>query len=485
MSQSQPNSFGNAVFMSFLGRYLSMILQLGSTVILARLIAPEDYGLFSIAIIFMATASIIKEFGVNNYLIKEKNLTPEIISSAYGILISFAFVTAFVLFISASYIADFYQQSELVNILHLLCLNVMLSPFGTIIACLLKRDLNFKPDVITGVGGQIIGITSMILMAFNDFGVYALVYGSLIQTLCQTIIIQFFRPPNMPLLPSFKKSKEILKYSKFAGIYGLTNHFGNSVVELFSGKFYSIEMTGQINRASSTSALFSKLFNEALNPVIMPHISKLNRTGGEVVSNVRFLTKLNLSLAWPFFLILGFCAEPVVLFLFGEQWLISAYFLQIFCVAKAIGSSVQLLDPVMMGLGMAKFLMNTVLVSNVLRIIICILMIPYGIMAMVVGTSMVDPIIRIIMFTYALRTSKVFSLREYIGWLKEPAILTIACSLPLLLPKLIIGQTWWQHFELSIPVSLLSAVIWIIVMIKQKNAELIITMISQRLKKVK
>jgi teichuronic acid exporter len=477
------NSFGKAVFFSFAGRYLSMILQLGSTVVLARLIAPQDYGLFSIAFIFMATATIIKEFGVNNYLVKEKTLTPDIISSAFGILLLLSTITATILFLSAYYIAGFYNNAELVPILQLLSLNVLLSPFGTIVGSLLKREMNFKPNVIAGISGQTLSVICMIIMALNDFGVYALVYGSLIQTVSQTLIIQFFRPANMPRLPSLKHSREIFSYAKFAGIYGLAGHFGNYAIELLSGKYFTLELTGQFSRAMTTATLFNKLFSDALNPVIMPHISQVNRSGGDVAQHIGFLTKLTLSLAWPFFMVLGFFAEPIILILFGEQWLISAYFLQMLCVARILFSIVQLLEPIMMGMGMAKQLMQITLITNITKILLCIITLPYGIMAMVASTALLMPLLRIALFMFLIRSTNIISLRSYIGWLKEPGILLIACCIPILSLNIFYGATWWQNYYLSVPAALMSGVIWATVLFKQKNAQPIIDLVVKKLKR--
>jgi teichuronic acid exporter len=477
------NSFGKAVFFSFAGRYLSMILQLGSTVVLARLIAPQDYGLFSIAFIFMATASIIKEFGVNNYLVKEKTLTQGIIRSAFGILLLLSTITATTLFLSAYFIADFYNNAELVPILQLLSLNVLLSPFGTIVGSLLKRDMNFKPDVITGLSGQTIGLVCMIIMALNDFGVYTLVYGSLIQTVSQILIIQLFRPANMPRWPSLKHCREIFSYSKFAGVYGLTGHFGTYAIELLSGKYFTLELTGQVSRAMATATLFNKFFIEALNPVIMPYVSKVNRTGGEVAKYIEFLTKLNLSLAWPFFIILGLCAQPIILLLFGEQWLISAYFLQILCIGRIIYSSIQLLEPVMMGLGMAKQLMQISLITNIFRVVICLVSLPYGLMAMVTNSALLTSILVLGLYSVLIRSTEIISLRDYLSWLKEPAILLIACSIPMLTLNLIYGSIWWQHYYLSIPALGLTGIIWIVLILKQKNAEPIVALIKQKLQR--
>lgn len=475
-------SLSSALFYSFFGKYLSIALQLGGSVVLARIIPPEDFGLFAIALIFVGTAAIIKEFGVNNYLVKEKTLTTEIIRSAYGTSLVIASFVALCLFFLSYPIAHFYQQDELITILQLLSLNILLSPFGSIVDCLLRREMHFKPALIAGVVSQLISVASMIILAMQGFGVYALVWGSLIQTISTALLFQFFRPAHMPLLPSLKKSREILSYSKFVGISGIVGYFGNQFTVLLSGKYFSLETTGLLTRAGSTASLFSKLFSQAFNPVLMPYISLLNRRGDDFIAKLQFLIKMTLSLSWPFYVILGICSEPVILVLFGENWLTSAFFLKIICVSLVLTSAVQLLDPVMMGLGMAKALMKIVLILSITRAIICIFMVQYGLMAMMLVTSVTMPVLRFTLFMFVMKRKKVFTPKEFLRWLKEPAILLIACSSPLVAVNLYFGQDWWQHYTSAALAMAFSVIIWVTIMFKQGNAKPIFDLVTKMIK---
>ena len=476
-------SFGSALFHSFAGKYVTITLQLISSIVLARIIAPEEYGLFAVALIFAGFAAIIKEFGVNNYLVKQKTLSPEIISSAYGTSLVIASVVATSLVLLAYPISHFYQEPELVPILHLLSLNILLSPFGSIIDCLLKRQLLFKPALIANITSQFLSVVGMIILAMNDFGVYALVYGSLIQTISQALMFQFFRPANMPLLPSLKKSREILSYSKFVGISGVVSYFSNQFNVLLSGRFFTLEVTGLLDRASSTASLFSKLFSEALNPVIMPYMSMLNRKGGNFIAKLEFLTKLTLSLSWPFYIILGLCAEPVIFVLFGDQWSTSAYFLKIMCVGLTVSSSVQLIEPFMLGLGMAKSLMKIILTLSIVRIAISLCTMQYGLMVMIVANTLTLPILRFTLFLIVMNKAEVFNYKEFLQWLKDPAILLIACSFPLVLLNLYFGENWWRQYTFAAIGLGCTIVLWLLVIIKQGNAAPIYDLIKSKLKK--
>ncbi|MDP5032264.1 oligosaccharide flippase family protein, partial [Paraglaciecola sp.] len=325
-------TFKKALMFSFGEKYLRIVLQLISVTILARLITPEEYGLYTIAVIFVGIASIIKEFGINNYLIKEQDLTVDKIRSAYGVLVLIATITAVVLFLSSSLIADFYQQQELSPILKLLAFNILIAPYGSIIQTLQRKELNFQPSFVTGLISQLISVIAMILLALYDFGVYALVLGAIIQTISQALLIQLYRPANLPLLPHLKLWKEITSYSSFVSINALAGHIGHNAAELITGKFLTIADVGILNRASNTAGLFNNLFTQALGPVVTPFFAKLKADKGDIAQSFKTLLQIQLSIAWPFYLVLGIFSEIIIRILFGEQWLAAAPLLALYCI---------------------------------------------------------------------------------------------------------------------------------------------------------
>jgi teichuronic acid exporter len=103
------SSFNKAIAYSFMGKYLGILMQFGSMIILTRILSPEDYGIYTIAIIFVFIANILRDFGVNNYLIKEETLTNEKLRSAFSLMIIISTLVGAALFFSAPFIADFYN----------------------------------------------------------------------------------------------------------------------------------------------------------------------------------------------------------------------------------------------------------------------------------------------------------------------------------------------------------------------------------------
>ena len=182
-----------------------------------------------------------------------------------------------ILYLSASTVASFYNEPKLKLIIQLLSINILLSPFGSIVTALLNRNLEFRPTFIASVISQLIGYASMIFLAVKGYGEITLAVGCIISTLATIAVIQFYRPPETPLLPGFGKVKEVLHYSKFVVAASFIGEIGHYYAELAVGKFHSMESVGLLSRALGMADLFNRLFSKALYNVLTPYISKGNR----------------------------------------------------------------------------------------------------------------------------------------------------------------------------------------------------------------
>ena len=249
------------------------------------------------------------------------------------------------MFFSSEFISDFYNEPNLTLLIKLLCLNILISPIGSIINILLERDLNFKPLVLVDLYSQIISITLMVFLAYNGNGVFALVFGAITQTFSQALLIQFYRPEKIPFALGLKKIKDILGYSKDVVFAALNAKIGFYAVELVAGKVFNIGLLGQLTRANSTASLFDKFINEALYPVVIPYMAQKNRNKENIISEIKNLTIAHLSIAWPFFIALAFLSDPVINILFGDQWGEASRFLALYCVYRIIHSPIQNLIP--------------------------------------------------------------------------------------------------------------------------------------------
>ena len=129
---------------SFAERYMSIVLSLASFVILARLLTPEDIGIYSVAIALLSIAHIIRDFGIGAYLVQEKELTHERIQSAFTITLITAISLFFIIQAIAVPVSKFYNDNRMVGILRLISITFLIIPFNATTISILTREMNFS-----------------------------------------------------------------------------------------------------------------------------------------------------------------------------------------------------------------------------------------------------------------------------------------------------------------------------------------------------
>ncbi len=461
-----------AFLLSFATKYGSLIVQLVSTYILARILSPEEYGLFAICLIFVMLAELLREFGVGNYLIKEKTLNRDKISSAYGLLLVTAAIFSIAFYSSSFVISDFYQDYRLQPMLQLLTLNIVLAPFGSIIEAFHRRNLNFLPSLSSNLIGQFIGSILIIHLALNGWGEFSLVWGSICTTAVRILVLQFFRTKEIPVFPSLGYVPRIFKHSKFVVGTALVGLLGQNIIELVTGKFYSVEAVGLLNRAASTSLLFNRFVLAAINPVITPYVSKMHRDKEDITGPFLLITNIQVNLAWPFFIALGILSDSVIYVLFGSQWLDASIYLTIYCITRIAYSSVQHVKPVLLGLGVARVLMYSELSLNVIAIMSVLLSIDTGVLGMLLISSFVSMISRFSAYIYLMRKHLSVPLQLYFRELSGPIFCAALTVLPIIIYR-ISDFYCHQNILALVSVCFVSLLVWLLAMFRQPSGKLI------------
>ncbi|KHT60315.1 hypothetical protein RJ44_04555 [Alteromonas macleodii] len=474
MSKKKFNAFAN----SFVSKYLNIIVQLISMMVLARLLTPEDYGLYSITFIFTLFASLLKEFGVAGYIIKEEVITKEKLASCFSLMLMAGTLSAVTLYFFATPIAEFYEREKLIPMLQLLALNVGLSPFGTIVDSVLRRKMEFFPLTLCSLASSILSSAVMIYLAFSGYGAMSLVYGALAQTISYIVLIQAFRPSIVPRTPSLKYFGDVFHYSKYSGTSNIFGQLGNYSSELIVGKLYTMEILGFLSKANSVVTMFNKLFFDAMAQVISPLIASTKRSNNrEVIRSIKTITNVQLNFAWPFFMLLGLLSDPVIYILLGEQWLEITDLLIILCISRLGYSIFQHINPILMGLGLAKSVMRIEVTSNISRIAVLLSTAQFGVEVMLISVACVNTLLRFSMYIPLIRNELQLPFSTYFSWLIKPFICALLSVSPVVAVR-VFTQEWQSNIVLYVTAIFLSAIIWLI-LLRWQPASIVVRSIVQ------
>ena len=422
-------SFRSALKFSYLGGYAVIVFQLLTSMVVARLLEPSDFGLYSVAMVFAVIAELIRNFGVSNYIIKEKELTTQKLECALFLLIVTSSFVAGLQFFMAVPIGNFYNEERLTAVLQLLSLNLVLIPFGAITKSRLRRELRMKELSIIDVTSNLVGSLVTLSLAYMGWGVFSLPLGLIAVSLTSVLITFFFRYDDNPKRLRVRGSKDIFSFSSIVGLTGIVNHIGNSSQDWLLGRFLGMDVVGLYSRGTSTVTLFDRVVSNPVNQLIAPIFAIKSNAGDELTSLFTKITCIQAAIAWPSLTILAYFSEPVIVLLYGEQWGVVADLLVWMCCAKCIMTITQYTNEILMGIGKASNVFWANLLLTFVKIIVLSFCLDLELVYIVMFSALSVQLTRLILYLFILKRVidlNIFDLSKALGKVAVVSLVSIS-----------------------------------------------------------
>lgn len=347
------NNIRSKIAWSFASRYLVISLNFISVVVLARILTPEEIGIFSIAVALLAIGQVIRDFGISDYIILEKELTKTKLASAFTISLSICYALVVLFYFLKGPISSYYGRPELEGVISLLLVNFMLIPFGTLTLSVLKREMQFKKLLLVEVSSTIVNCTVSIGLAYLGFSYMSLGWAAIAGTATTIAMLMLFRPSIIPWLPGIRAVPAVISFGwKMSWSY-VANHLARSAPEIIVGKAIDAQAVALLGKGLTTTNMFTDLVFRALLQVIQPLFAKIEHNEGDLKEVFFYSTVALTAVAWPFFSFFILMSDEVVLFLFGSQWTESAPLLELASIAAILFFSITLTERVLVTQGKA------------------------------------------------------------------------------------------------------------------------------------
>ena len=333
MAQDLKTKTISGMIWSAVQKFGNMGISFVSNIVLARMLTPEDYGCIGMLAIFIVVSNTFVDGGFGSALIQKKDPTQEDYSTIFWWNIFISSVLYGVLYLSAPFIAEFYHMELLSSILRVQGIVLIINSLNIIQTNQLRKQLKFKRLANVTIIAHIIAAVSAIILAWKGWGVWALVAQQIIASSFISILLWILNK----WMPDFSFSKESFKqlfsFGSFILISNLINTFCNNIQGLLIGRFFSPAVMGYYTQAHKLEAIASQSFSSVVDQVSYPVLSKFQNDNNVLKSVLqRLLVSLSF-ITFPMMLILILVAEPLILLLYGEQWLNSVPYFQILCVA--------------------------------------------------------------------------------------------------------------------------------------------------------
>lgn len=314
----------------------SQFLTFVVSIILARLLLPEEFGLIGMLTIFIGIGTALFDGGLTSSLIRSSDLDEEDYATVFYFNLGCSIILYCLLFIGAPFIAQFYNQPSLTSITRVYGLTFIISAFGTVQNTILTRELQFRKQAIITFPAMVLGGIVGVLMAYLGFGVWSLVFSALVNTFFISLFLWLSSAWYPKLLFNKIKFHQHFHYGYKLTLSGVLDIIFTNIYQIIIGKFYSVAQVGYYTRANSLMMLPVGNISGALNRVIFPVFSKVQDDIPRLRNVYKQVMQLVLFIITPLMVVIVVLAKPLTIFLFTEKWLPMVPILQIICISGVL-----------------------------------------------------------------------------------------------------------------------------------------------------
>lgn len=306
------------------------------SIILARLLSPEEYGLIGILTIFIAIFNTIIDGGFTNALIRKQDATDIDYSTVFYTNLVLSVILAAALFFCATPIAIFFERPELVSLTKVMSSVVVVNALAIVQRARTTKAIDFKTQTkitfISSIGSGAVGIA----MAYMGYGVWALVGQQISNQLLSTIFFWSYNKWMPKLIFSWASFKEMWAFGSKLLASGLIDTAWKEVYQVVIGKCYSPATLGLYTRATQFADLCSSNLTSVVQRVSYPVLSSIQNDRERLKSGYQRVIRTTMLPTFVLMMGVATCAEPMIRVLIGEQWLGCVPLLQIICSFKML-----------------------------------------------------------------------------------------------------------------------------------------------------
>ena len=373
------------IFWSAVDKFAVQIGQFAVSVLLARILLPEDFGLIGMLAIFIALSQAFIESGLGVGLIQRQDRTDLDFSTVFvfNLLVSTFFYV--LLFFSAPYISTFFNQPQLTDLVRVLGLSLFLNAISIVQKTKLTIAIDFKSIAKSNVIAVIVGGLCGVVAAIQGYGVWSLVIQSLAGALASSVALWFLSNWSPSILFSKKSFDSLFRYGSKILIAGLYAQLLNNVYNICLGKFYPTASLGYYTRAKSFADLSAGTIVSILQQATFPVLASVQNDKQKLVSIYSRMIRMSAFLIIPLMTLIALLAKPIIILLLTEKWISLIPLLQWMVFARIFLPMSAINMNLLNAIGRSDLYLKVDLCKLPITIIAMIVTIPLGVKAIIIG----------------------------------------------------------------------------------------------------
>jgi len=363
----------------------TQIVQFIIGIILARILSPAEFGLIGMITVFLAVSQSFVDSGFGQALIRKKEADNTDFSTVFYFNFLAGAVLFLVMYLTAPSIARFYRQPELTDIARTLAVIILIN--STIITQRTKlfKKVDFRQLMKINLTAAVVSGTIAITMALKGFGVWSLVWRSIIGSAVQAILLWYSNKWVPALIFSKESFKSLFSFGSKLLISGLIDTLYRNIYLLIIGKFFSAAELGYYTRADQFSRLASQNLTGTVQRVSYPVLSMVQDENERLKTGYKKLILSVMFITFAIMMGMAAIARPMIITLIGEKWLPCAEYLQLLCLGAMLFPLHALNLNILNVKGRSDLFLKLEIFKKVLAIPVILIGVILGIRAMLLG----------------------------------------------------------------------------------------------------
>lgn len=381
----RQKTFSNLLW-RFMERMGAQLVAFVVSLILARILSPEHYGLIALVTVITSILNVFVDSGLGTALIQKKNADDTDFSTVFYANIFICIILYIVLFFTAPLIAHFFKKLELVSVIRVLGISVIISGVKNVQQAYVSKHLMFKKFFFATIGGAIVSAIVGIVLAVRGFGVWALVLQQLISAFIDTCILWLIVPWRPKRLFSLSRLKSLYSFGWKLLVASLINTIYLDIRQIVIGRGYSSSDLAYYNQGQKFPQLIGINVNSTIDSVLFPVMTEVQQDVLKIKMMTRRAIKTASYIMWPLLLGLAGVSHNVVTLILTDKWLPCVPYLILACFCFGFEPLQTANLNAIKALGRSDITLKLEIVKKSISTIIIFLTMPFGVLAIAIGS---------------------------------------------------------------------------------------------------
>ena len=404
---STENKSINATAWAFIDKIVYTGIQFVISIVLARLLSPNDYGVVALLLVFVSLGQVFIDSGFGNGLIRKESCTREDYNTAFVFNIIVSILVYLMLFVAAPFISNFYKVEILSSVLRIYGLSLIINSFSIVPNSILTRGLSFKKMAKCRLLCGVISGVVAIVMAYLGYGVWALVGQTLLTSLVYSLAVNIETKWSPRVVFNYRSFNYLWGFGSKMLLSGLLSSIYSNIYSLVIGRFYSKADLGYFNRGNSLGNILPEIIQSSFGKSIFPLLSQQKSDKSALFALYRKYTKVVSLISFPCIIFSAVFARPFILLLLTQKWNGAIFYMQVFSLACLMAPVGMINMNLLMALGRSDIMLRADIVKKTIGIIVVLILVRFSVRTLAVGSLVLEFLIYFVNLYYVKKTTNI------------------------------------------------------------------------------